>query len=439
MAKVRIIKDNSKRFGGLQVMMQSDDWMGLLSFVDRELGKRTRDNSGFRYSDVLNALFGSVLAGSSAIEDVNKLREELYNPDSGRAVPSADTVLRTLSQLSVKNEEVRSERGHRFQFNRNTALNRLLTKSLVHLGLVNKVEGYDFDYDNIITEHNKFDALPTYKDCKGYAPGVAYLDGLPFYIEGRSGNAPVVFDQLTTLKNALGLLHKEGLKVKRFRMDAGSYTRDVIGYLSEEESGRFYIRSHNKQYTTDLVNESTRGWRGVRLNNGDVVEVRSIENSDFISGKAFREVILRRRRKEMREEQRCLSSEWEYKHFSIITNDLESSEEAIIHFYNQRGAIERHFDELNNDYNWSHQPASDLHTNTTFMILMALLYNFKKSFTIKLAELTHVAHMAKCRMKSFIFSFVSCVAQYIKEGDGWVLYLHNPPDVLECYANKVFG
>lgn len=167
--------------------------------------------------------------------------KRLYNPESGTAIPSADTVLRTLSQLSVKNMEVESGSGKGVQFNRNMALNRLLTKSLLHLGLVNKAEGYDFDYDNIIIEDNKFDSLPTYKDCKGYAPVVAYLDGLPFYIEGRSGNAPVVFDQLTTLKNALSLLHKEGIRVKRFRMDAGSYLRDVIGYLSEE-GGLFYIR-----------------------------------------------------------------------------------------------------------------------------------------------------------------------------------------------------
>lgn len=272
----------------------------LLNFIDRELGRRTKDNSGYSYSDVLNALFGSVLAGSTAIEDVNKLREELYSPISGRSVPSADTVLRTLNQLSVKNVEVRSGGGKSFQFNRNMALNRLLTKSLLHLGLVNKVEAYDFDYDNIITEHNKLDSLPTYKECKGYASGVAYLNGLPFYIEGRAGNAPVVFDQLTTLQIALGLLQENGIKVKRFRMDAGSYTREVIDYLSEEESGLFYIRAHRKQYTTSLVNESKGGWRRVKLNNGDVVEVRSIENSDFISGKSFREVLLRRRYKQMR-------------------------------------------------------------------------------------------------------------------------------------------
>lgn len=73
------------------------------------------------------------------------------------------------------------------------SLNRLLTKGILHLGLVNKAESYVFDYDNIITAHNKFDSLPTYKDCK-LRPGVTYLNGFPFYVEGRAGNAPVVLD-----------------------------------------------------------------------------------------------------------------------------------------------------------------------------------------------------------------------------------------------------
>lgn len=93
MAKVRVITDNFKRFGGLQVLNHSDEWKSLMNLIDRELGKRTKDNSGYRYSDVFNALYGSVLAGSTAIEDVNKLRDELYNPESGTSVPSADTIL----------------------------------------------------------------------------------------------------------------------------------------------------------------------------------------------------------------------------------------------------------------------------------------------------------------------------------------------------------
>ena len=63
--------------------------------------------------------------------------------------------------------------------------------------------------------------------------------------------------------------------------------------------------------------------------------------------------------------------EWRY--LAIITNNRTMSEYEIIRFYNQRGEIERNFDDLKNNFNWGHLPFSFLNENTVFMIISAIV------------------------------------------------------------------
>ena len=87
-------------------------------------------------------------------------------------------------------------------------------------------KGCDFDYDNQIIRTRKRDSAQTYKkDVMGHAPGIAFANGHPISIEGRGG-APVIFDQARTLRLTYEVLLREGVKVKRSRKDAGSYSRE---------------------------------------------------------------------------------------------------------------------------------------------------------------------------------------------------------------------
>lgn len=146
----------------------------------------------------------------------------------------------------------------------------------------------DFDYDNQIIQTKKRDSAWTYKDVKGYAPGIAFANGHPISIEGRGGNAPVVFDQAQTLRLAYEALLKEGVTVKRSRMDACSYSREVISVV-EEYSDLFYIRAINTPYHRSLVEESTSGWTRLKLksSNGDIrnIEARSVKQKSLSRGR----------------------------------------------------------------------------------------------------------------------------------------------------------
>ena len=151
--------------------------------------------------------------------------------------------------------------------------------------------------------------------------------------------------------------------MKRSRMDAGSYSREVISVV-EEYSDLFYIRAIDTPYHRSLVEESTSGWKQLRLRGSTggmrEVEARSVIADEFIRGKSYRIVLYRYNDGWSEGTMFSDDKEMQYRYFSIITNDWKSSEEEIIRYYNKRGSIERVFDQMNNDFNWAHLPSSDM-------------------------------------------------------------------------------
>ncbi len=58
-----------------------------------------------------------------------------------------------------------------------------------------------------------------------------------------------------------------------------------------------------------------------------------------------------------------------------MTNDFEMTDDEVVFFYNARGAREREFDVLKNDFGWDKMPFSKLEQNTVFLIIMAMCKN----------------------------------------------------------------
>ncbi|AWW28748.1 hypothetical protein DN752_00575 [Echinicola strongylocentroti] len=105
-------------------------------------------------------------------------------------VCSADTILRGIKELGT--ETVFMENPYswvRHGFNLNARLNESLVKGLKHTGQLKSNRMYDLDYDNQVQPTEKYDAEKTYKNAYGYQPGIASIDNLPVYIEGRNGNS----------------------------------------------------------------------------------------------------------------------------------------------------------------------------------------------------------------------------------------------------------
>lgn len=106
-----------------------------------------------------------------------------------------------------------------------------------------------------------------------------------------------------------------------------------------------------------------------------------------------------------------------------MTNDYEMSEDQVVYFYNQRGAIEKEFDILKNDFGWQNLPFSKIEENTVFLIFTAICRNLYahiiESFSNRFKALS-----PKYRIKKFIFRFIIIPAKWIKQSRYWKLKLY---------------
>jgi hypothetical protein len=252
----------------------------LSRLIDSELGERVK-YAGYSYSEIIRNLTNVFLSGGDVIEDVSSHLGTHLKEIPNNNVPSPDTIQRGLKELTTENIVHQSKSGLCYDFN---VKSLLLTKQL------ESNKDYDFDYDNQITANKKYDAKRTYKKNKGYFPGVATIGDNIVYIENRDGNANVKFKQAETLQNAYGLLKSQDITINRSRMDAGSYSKDIIEVVAKN-SKLFYIRAHKSDTVFEQVQE-IRKWIDIELNYKNY-QVASIKFKQFNEDKNYRLVIMR--------------------------------------------------------------------------------------------------------------------------------------------------
>ena len=73
MANIQVISERAQRFGGLNLILQSKEYKKILELCDKELGVRSSSGGGYSYSEVINALFLSIISGGTCIEDILSL------------------------------------------------------------------------------------------------------------------------------------------------------------------------------------------------------------------------------------------------------------------------------------------------------------------------------------------------------------------------------
>jgi len=272
---------------------------------------------------------------------------------------------------------------------------------------------YDLDYDNQITANEKYDAKRTYKKNTGYFPGIATIGNKVVYIENRDGNANVKFEQASTLKRMYNLLGENNISINRSRMDAGSYSKEIIDVVATN-SKYFYIRSDKSAEMYEQINQVSE-WETVEINYIKY-EVASISFTQFYEDRNYRQVIMREKSST---QQAHLFTGDNLSYRTLLTNDWQSSEKGVIEFYNQRGSSEKTFDVMNNDFGWKQLPCSFMNENTSFMILMAMAKNFYNYFVEKVSKVfTNIKPTT--RLKGFIFRFISEQSNgCLKHGNGY--------------------
>lgn len=411
-------------FGGFNFVFSSFKSSGLSDLIDKELGMRVK-TLGFSYSDIFANHLAIFFNGGDCTEDVNEhLREHLQNV-RGMEVCSADSILRGIKELATETLFFENpDSGVSHEFNLNQKLNDLMVKALKQTGQLKSYKYYDLDYDNQVQPTEKYDTKKTYKQTYGYQPGIATIENMPVYIEGRNGNSQAKYLQSETLSRAFSILTDNKVRIGRFRADSASYQKDVIQVV-ESNSKSFYIRAKRCANMDDMIGSVPKEkWEKIRLGIQEMEVADIPDYRPFGSDKSYRLVISRIKRKDA---QTDIFSGEAYTYRGILTNDTKTTNADVVAFYNARGESERVFDVMNNDFGWAKMPCSFLSENTSFMIMTAIYANF---YSYLVGEYSKKLSWLKpnYRLKKFIFRFITVAGKWIKTGRNHVLKLYTKKD-----------
>jgi hypothetical protein len=413
--KLQKVSQTITPFAGISFIHEEFNKSGLSDLIDNYLG--ARNMTGYQYGELFRTWFEVFFCGGEVAEDVQEHLRSTLEDIPGNRVASPDTLLRAIKELATENTTITSSSGKEYQFNFNKKMNDLNIKSLLLTKQLEKGEMYDFDYDNQIIAHEKYDAKRTYKHTTGYFPGVATINDKIVYIENRDGNANVKISQHETLERAYELIEENGIMINRSRMDAGSYAKDIIDTVSRH-SKLFYIRANKSESMFEQICQIS-DWKKVEINYKSY-EVSSIPFRQFFEDRNYRLVVMR---EQSDDAQLDLFTGDSFIYRSILTNDHESSEKEIIEYYNMRGASEKVFDIQNNDFGWGRLPTSEMNSNTVFLILTAMMKNFYNHIIKKVSDVfTDIPIVS--RMKRFIFRFICVAGKWIRQSRQWKLRLY---------------
>lgn len=419
--QVKISREKISAYGGLNFISSIFNNLEFDSLIENQLGKRP-SQAEFSYSDVLKNLWMLFLAGGDCAEDIQEHLRSDFLQIPNLKVCSADTIGRVLKKLTQPKEISISDSGIEHQFSKHNNLNALNLEMLLQTKALETHKSYDFDFDHQFIPCEKYDSKKSYKMKRGYFPGVSTIGKHIVHIENRNGNTNVKYKQADTLKSAYNLLKSKNISINRSRMDCGSFSKEIIGVISQN-SQLIYIRAQRCAELSKQI-KAVKNWKTVQIGLFDK-EVCSVNYRPFNGEKTYRYVVSRELNKTG---QTDIDFQDNFIYRAILTNDLESSDREIIEYYNQRGASEKIFDEMNNDFGWKKLPFSFLEENTVFMLVMAMCRNlYLHLLNVFSKKVSFVK--TSYRLKKFIFRFVVVPFKWIK---------HSRQKILKLYTKKEY-
>lgn len=366
-------------FGGLNFVMKEVIDLKINDLINYSLPTLPKQ-SQYKWFDIIMSYWSVFFCGGDCAEDLSiNLKDGLQN-NPFINIPSPDRVLNRIRSLSTSSEYFTAKRGKKeHHFSLAEDLNRLNLKMLSLMPEFNK-KNVVLDYDNTIIFTEKTDAQRTYKKENGYCPGVGIIGKHIVYLENRNGNSNAYALQHETIERMCSLLHETGVTIDVIRADSASYTYETLKVM-EKNAKRIFIKARMTSALEKAISK-IKEWKEIKI--GDSVVLRGsttfIPFERYVRGnkkltntlKKYRIVVTKEAR---RDGQINMFTGEAYNYSPILTNDFEMTDDEIVYFYNARGAQEREFDVLKNDFGWNNMPFSKLEQNSVFLIITAMCRN----------------------------------------------------------------
>ena len=406
-------------FGGLNFVIKEAIDLNINTLLSSSL-PRLPQQCKYNWFDILMSYWSVFFCGGDCAEDLSINLKNGLNNNPYINIPSPDRVLERIKSLSDSTQICTANRGEKeHQFSLAEGLNRLNLRMLSLLPGFNKTNVV-LDYDNTLIFTEKADARMTYKKANGYFPGVGMIGKHVVYVENRNGNSSAHVMQHETIERMAALLREAGITIDVIRADSASYTYDIIKSM-EKTAKRIFIKARMSEPLEKAIAD-IKEWKEVKL--GDEILFRgSTTFTPFIrfargnqdktgSLNEYRLVVTKEARKDG---QINLFTGEAFNYSPIMTNDFDRTDDEVVFFYNARGAQEKEFDELKNDFGWNKMPFSKMEQNTVFLLFMAMCKNLYAHMIVRFSEKIK-SLSPHFRIKKFIFRFICIPAKWTVSG-----------------------
>jgi hypothetical protein len=416
-------------FGGLNFVIKELDRLKIGHLLNQQL-PQLPNQVKYDWRDLFYSFWSVIFCGGDCAEDLgNNFKRSLSN-NPYLNIPSPDRILDRMKHISsptIAYDTARGDKKH--LFSHNDQLNQLNMKILKRFSTF-KRQGITLDYDNTLIFTHKADAVTTYLHQRGYVPGVAFIGSHVVYVENRNGNSDAQTLQQDTLQRMFELLKAEKININAFRADSASYQLSTLDVISRHVK-KLYVRTRMSESLNEAI-AKIDNWEQVPIEGktifrGDTTftpfyKVAKKEKKEDLL-KTYRLVVTKEKR---RDGQINLFTGEAFDYYGIITNDEKMSNGQIVNFYNQRGAREKEFDVLKNDFGWDKLPFSRLDYNAVYLIVTAMCRNLYSHIISRFSRIFK-GLSPNFRIKKFIFRFVCIPAKWIRNSRCWKLRIYGYP------------
>lgn len=408
---------NISSFGGLNFVIKEAIDLKINKLLIRELPELPKQ-SKYSWFDVIMSYWSVFFCGGDCAEDLSINLKDNLKSNPFIQIPSPDRILERVKTLADIPQYYTTDRGKKeHQFSLAEAMNKLNLKMLTRLSEFKK-SNVVLDYDNTLIFTEKSDARKTYQKETGYYPGVGIIGEHIVYVENRNGDSTAHVLQHQTIDRMTTMLKENGITIDVIRADSASFTYEIIKSM-EKAAKRIFVRARISSALENAISKIEE-WKEVetvkgKLFRGSVIFTPFERHARGNKGKAkllkeYRLVVTKEAR---RDGQTNIFTGEAFNYSLIMTNDLEMSDDQVVLFYNARGASEREFDILKNDFGWNNLPFSKLEQNAVFLLITAMCRNLYTHIIAKFSKIVN-SLSSNFRIKKFIFRFICVPAKWVR-------------------------
>lgn len=402
-------KYSSNSFGGGDMLIEVFNKRGIIEYIDAWLGDRS-PRAEYTYGEGIITWLISKCRGAKRVEDIYDAQYDLLqHPKFGKGM-SPDTFLYMLKELECEtirqkktniSEKLaeRIKKGKAFDYheiNVNDNFNELLIDIAIKLGLLEKGKKYILDYDTTEVK-TKIKGARKFFNGGGktaYCPGVAMINNIPIYIENRNGDSNAKFNLTATVEKVLSILKRKGIEIEIIRIDSAAFSAEFTNFVNSV--GLKYVT--RAMYTTvKNVKKFITNWEETTIKN----YTNDVGDTFFHWGEEETRMVVKK----------VITGD-KIKHWGLITNIFDQSNEEIIKLYAQRGDAENMFSSLYK-FGWEILPMRTFAHNTVFLYVTALNYTLFR-FVTKLFAPKCPRVSENMKLRTFIRKFMFVTSYWVR-------------------------